>query len=104
MGAIASEANAKDTSATAGVQRKNIPTLQVQLLQDFTRRTDPSQAVIGSVRMLTLVLALAAAIGQDDLPPGKGKETLENPCTECHGLDRVLARLRTAVQWRDVAT
>jgi competence ComEA-like helix-hairpin-helix protein len=53
--------------------------------------------------MLTLVLALAAVIAQDDLPPGKGKETLENTCTECHGLDRVLSRLRTTVQWRDVA-
>src|SRR5438876_12148179 len=28
-------------------------------------------------------LPLAA---QDDLPNGKGKETLENTCSECHGL------------------
>ena len=28
IGAIASEANARDTSITAGVQRRNIPTLQ----------------------------------------------------------------------------
>jgi competence ComEA-like helix-hairpin-helix protein len=54
--------------------------------------------------MLTLVLALAAAMVQDTLPPGKGKETLENTCTECHGLDSVFDRLRTAVQWRDIAT
>ena len=53
--------------------------------------------------MLTLMLALAAAVAQDDLPAGKGKDTLENTCTECHGLDRALTKLRTAAQWRDIA-
>ena len=38
------------------------------------------------------------------MPPGKGKETLENTCTECHGLDSVFDRLRTTTQWRDIAT
>ena len=40
---------------------------------------------------------------QDDLPDGKGKVTLENTCTECHGLDKVLSQLRTEGQWREVA-
>jgi competence ComEA-like helix-hairpin-helix protein len=52
--------------------------------------------------MLLLALALAATVFQDDLPAGKGRETLENTCTECHGLDRVLAKLRTTAQWREV--
>jgi len=41
---------------------------------------------------------------QDDLPEGKGKETLENTCTECHGLDKALDRLRTERQWRAIAS
>ena len=49
---------------------------------------------------LGLGLPLAA---QDDLPDGKGKETLENTCTECHGLDRVLDALRTRERWRTIA-
>jgi competence ComEA-like helix-hairpin-helix protein len=46
------------------------------------------------------VLSLRA---QDELPGGKGKETLENTCTECHGLDKVLNQLRTEQQWRAIA-
>jgi competence ComEA-like helix-hairpin-helix protein len=53
--------------------------------------------------MLLLALALAATVFQDDLPPGKGRETLENTCTECHGVDRALTRLRTTAQWREIA-
>jgi competence protein ComEA len=29
--------------------------------------------------------------------------TLENTCTECHGLDKVLSQLRTEGQWREMA-
>ena len=49
---------------------------------------------------LGLGLPLAA---QDDLPDGKGKETLENTCTECHGLDRALNARRTLERWRTIA-
>ena len=45
-------------------------------------------------------LPLAA---QDDLPDGKGKETLENTCAECHGLDKVLSALRSRERWRTIA-
>jgi len=62
------------------------------------------------IRMLrwiwkTLLLAgfLVPAPAQDDLPAGKGKEILENTCTECHGLDKVLSQLRTERQWREIA-
>jgi competence ComEA-like helix-hairpin-helix protein len=40
---------------------------------------------------------------QDDLPDGKGKETLENTCSECHGLDKVLSALRSRERWRTIA-
>jgi hypothetical protein len=52
---------------------------------------------------MLLTLVLAALLLQDDLPPGNGRETLENTCTECHGLDRVLTKLRTAEQWKAIA-
>ena len=52
------------------------------------------------VLLFALTLRLPA---QDDLPNGKGKETLENTCTECHGLDKALARLRTRENWQAVA-
>jgi competence ComEA-like helix-hairpin-helix protein len=42
-------------------------------------------------------------VAQDDLPAGKGKETLENTCTECHGLDKVLSALRSRERWRTIA-
>jgi sugar lactone lactonase YvrE len=55
--------------------------------------------------MLRLFFAVAlTACAQDDLPAGKGRETLESTCTECHGLDRVVAQLRTTDQWRSIAT
>lgn len=42
-------------------------------------------------------------LAQDDLPPGKGKEILENTCSECHGMDKVLGQLRSEPQWREIA-
>src|SRR5262245_61743739 len=54
-----------------------------------------------ALAFLTLAVPLHA---QDDLPEGKGKETMENTCTECHGLDKVLAALRNREQWKSIAT
>ena len=53
-----------------------------------------------AILLLSLSLPLLA---QDDLPEGKGKETLENTCTECHGLDRILDALRTREHWQKIA-
>ncbi len=54
--------------------------------------------------MATIVLALCLPLtAQDELPQGKGKETLENTCTECHGLDKVLSQLRSRERWRAIA-
>ena len=61
----------------------------------------PRVGLLGlAVWLATSAFPLSA---QEDLPAGKGKEILENTCTECHGLDRVLSRLRTERQWRSVA-
>jgi competence protein ComEA len=58
------------------------------------------------VRSLFALLFATFAVpllAQDDLPNGKGKETLENTCTECHGLDKALATLRNRENWRTIA-
>jgi competence ComEA-like helix-hairpin-helix protein len=56
------------------------------------------------MRVLILLAFLAAPLAaQVDLPEGKGKDTLENTCTECHGLDRALSQLRTTEKWRAIA-
>jgi len=56
--------------------------------------------LLGLALLMTCVRPLRA---QDDLPEGKGRETLENTCTECHGLDKALSQLRTERQWRAIA-
>lgn len=53
---------------------------------------------------LVFVLFTLPLAAQDDLPEGKGKETLENTCTECHGLDKVLSELRNRERWKAIAT
>jgi len=58
-----------------------------------------SMRIRAAVVLAGLCLPLAA---QDALPEGKGKVTLENTCTECHGLDKALGGLRTRPRWRDI--
>jgi hypothetical protein len=58
--------------------------------------------------MKTLLLALAPlclaplALGQDDLPAGKGKDKLEMICGACHGLEGVMAMNTSKTAWQDV--
>ena len=56
------------------------------------------------ISILCLGVGLGIAAQDDDLPEGRGKETLENTCTECHGLDKALAKFRTKARWRAIAT
>ncbi len=41
------------------------------------------------VRFLLLPLMALAAVAYSDLPDGKGKDTVENTCTDCHSLARI---------------
>jgi competence protein ComEA len=50
------------------------------------------------------LIAIPLALAGQDLPEGKGRETLENTCTECHGLDKALAELRNRERWKSIAT
>jgi competence ComEA-like helix-hairpin-helix protein len=48
-----------------------------------------------------LLLASCATLeAQSYLPDGKGKEILDNYCQECHGLDPVIQKSLSAVEWR----
>lgn len=63
-----------------------------------------------AIRGQAILLLWIAALGlqgvsaQDDLPEGKGKELIENTCAECHGLDKLVTRLRTKDEWRKLVT
>ena len=52
---------------------------------------------------MALLAAFTPLRAQDDLPEGKGRETIENTCNECHGTDRILTKLRTTAEWRAIA-
>lgn len=46
-------------------------------------------------------MSLAVAQAQD-LPPGKGKDLVENTCGSCHGLDVVVAQHATKDGWQSI--
>ncbi len=49
------------------------------------------------------VLAASLGIAQaQDLPPGKGKELVENTCGSCHGLDVVVSQHATKDGWASI--
>jgi len=49
-----------------------------------------------------LGFGLTIAAQDEDLPEGKGRETLQNTCTECHGLDKIFSETRTRGQWESI--
>ena len=46
--------------------------------------------------------AVLGARAQTDLPDGKAKQTIENTCHECHGLDKLFAKSRTRPAWQSL--
>ena len=49
------------------------------------------------------ILAASLGIAQaQDLPPGKGKELVENTCGSCHGLDVVVSQHATKDGWASI--
>jgi len=50
-----------------------------------------------------LFLAISPAVAQaQDLPPGKGKDLVENTCGSCHGLDVVVAQHASRDGWASI--
>jgi len=53
--------------------------------------------------LLIPFLAISLAVAQaQDLPPGKGKELVENTCGSCHGLDVIVAQHATKDGWASI--
>lgn len=53
--------------------------------------------------LLIPFLAISLAVAQaQDLPPGKGKDLVENSCGSCHGLDVVVAQHATKDGWASI--
>jgi competence protein ComEA len=53
--------------------------------------------------LLIPFLAMSLAVAQaQDLPPGKGKDLVENTCGSCHGLDVVVAQHATHDGWSSI--
>jgi competence ComEA-like helix-hairpin-helix protein len=52
---------------------------------------------------LTIACLLTAAAFADDveLPEGKAKKIIENSCSDCHGLDEVVATRLSSEKWRE---
>ena len=51
---------------------------------------------------LMFLLLFAQDKPQDPLPEGEGKKQLVKLCTDCHGVDQIIAKKRTKEQWDDV--
>jgi competence ComEA-like helix-hairpin-helix protein len=53
--------------------------------------------------LLIPFLAISFSVAQaQDLPPGKGKELVENTCGSCHGLDVIVAQHATKDGWASI--
>jgi competence ComEA-like helix-hairpin-helix protein len=53
--------------------------------------------------LLLPFLAISTVLVQaQDLPPGKGKDLVENSCGSCHGLDVVVAQHATRDGWASI--
>lgn len=57
------------------------------------------------MRILFLLLFLtfpAAAIADSELPEGKGKDAVENTCTDCHSLQRIKSQRLNEEGWNGI--
>ena len=55
------------------------------------------------VALVIPFLAISLAVAQaQDLPPGKGKDLVENSCGSCHGLDVVVSQHATRDGWASI--
>jgi competence ComEA-like helix-hairpin-helix protein len=54
------------------------------------------------VRFLFLLLLWTAFAVASDLPDGKGKDAVENACSDCHSLERIKAERRNEEGWNSL--
>lgn len=55
-----------------------------------------------SITAGSLLLATVVTVAASDLPEGKGKDAVENACTECHSLERVKAQHLDEEGWNGI--
>jgi competence protein ComEA len=55
-----------------------------------------------AVLLITFLVASLTHLQAQDLPPGKGKDLVENNCGSCHGLDVVVAQHATKDGWASI--
>jgi competence protein ComEA len=74
-----------------------------------TLRPTPQRLALGIMKtmnraaLLIPLLATSLTVAQaQDLPPGKGKDLVENTCGSCHGLDVVVAQHATHDGWASI--
>ena len=59
----------------------------------------------GGALLWTLAIIVASVLpaqGQSMLPEGKGKETVESVCSECHGLKQITEKRLTRDEWKEL--
>jgi competence ComEA-like helix-hairpin-helix protein len=56
---------------------------------------------VGVLHLWLLVLPIAA-MADSELPDGKGKDAVENTCTECHSLERIQAQRLNEEGWTNI--
>ena len=61
-----------------------------------------SGACVWAVIGLAIILGMTAPARAQDLPDGKGKDTVETVCSHCHSLRRVVESKRTPDEWGDI--
>jgi len=54
------------------------------------------------MRVLPILLLLAAAAAAQELPDGPGKADVVKVCDSCHGVSTLIGEARTLSQWNDV--
>jgi mono/diheme cytochrome c family protein len=49
-------------------------------------------------------LAISVAAQAQDLPEGQGKALVQSACTQCHGIDLIVAHPRSREDWTEVVS
>ena len=67
--------------------------------------TRPSRNLAIVILMMAgLALVGLQTVQAQDLPEGKGKDIVENVCSQCHGLKQVTDSARTPDEWKDLVS
>jgi len=63
-----------------------------------------SKMIVRRAQLATVLMPFlfASAVPAQDLPAGPGKELLQNVCTQCHTLNRIIEKKETKDEWNDI--